>query len=181
MARVLVLYGTTDGHTARVSHAMGETLRAMGLEADVIDAARGRPRPDDYDGIVVAASVHAGGYQRPVRRWLEAQAARLADKPTAFVSVCLAVLQNEARVREELATIVNRLLIVTPWRPTMTKLVAGALPYTRYGLFKRWMMRRMVAKAGGDTDTSRDYEYTNWPDLQAFTTEFGRLVQARAV
>jgi menaquinone-dependent protoporphyrinogen oxidase len=53
--------------------------------------------------------------------------------------------------------------------------VAGALPYTRYNWLKRWVMKRIVAKAGGDTDTTRDYEYTNWEELRAFSEEFGRL------
>jgi menaquinone-dependent protoporphyrinogen oxidase len=38
------------------------------------------------------------------------------------------------------------------------------------------MMKRIVRKAGGDTDTSRDYEYTDWGDLRAFADEFGKLV-----
>ncbi|MNC94612.1 Protoporphyrinogen IX dehydrogenase [menaquinone] [compost metagenome] len=50
--------------------------------------------------------------------------------------------------------------------------MAGALPYSKYNWVKRWMMRRIVAKAGGDTDTSRDYEYTDWNDLRAFAKEF---------
>jgi menaquinone-dependent protoporphyrinogen IX oxidase len=31
----------------------------------------------------------------------------------------------------------------------------------------------MAVKAGGDTDTTRDYEYTNWADLQEFADRFG--------
>jgi menaquinone-dependent protoporphyrinogen oxidase len=54
------------------------------------------------------------------------------------------------------------------------KFVAGALPYTRYNWLKRWIMRRIVAKAGGDTDTTRDFEYTDWEDLRAFARTFGR-------
>jgi menaquinone-dependent protoporphyrinogen oxidase len=37
-------------------------------------------------------------------------------------------------------------------------------------------MKRIVAKAGGDVDTSKNYEYTDWADLQAFVDEFVRLV-----
>jgi menaquinone-dependent protoporphyrinogen oxidase len=37
------------------------------------------------------------------------------------------------------------------------------------------MMRRIVAKAGGDTDTSRDYEYTDWADVRTFAEEFARV------
>ena len=54
----------------------------------------------------------------------------------------------------------------------MIKVVAGALQYTKYNWFIRWVMRRIVSRAGGDTDTSRDYEYTDWKDLELFAHEF---------
>ena len=33
-------------------------------------------------------------------------------------------------------------------------------------------MKRIVAKAHGDTDTSRDYEYTEWNDIRQFANDF---------
>jgi len=34
-----------------------------------------------------------------------------------------------------------------------------------------------LAKARGDTDTRRDYEYTDWNDLRAFVEEFADRVR----
>jgi len=176
MARILVLYGTTDGHTRRIAASLGATLRTRGAEVDVIRAGSPGPSPDDYDGIIVAASVHASGFQRPVKRWVLTHAHAFGTKPTAFVSVCLGVLQQDPAVQNELHAIVNRFLLATSWQPTITKLVAGALLYRQYSWIKRWVMKRIVAKAGGDVDTSRDYEYTDWNDLRAFADQFGALV-----
>ena len=37
-----------------------------------------------------------------------------------------------------------------------------------------------TAKAAtGDTDTSRDYEYTDWPEVEAFADDFAAFVEAR--
>jgi menaquinone-dependent protoporphyrinogen oxidase len=58
--------------------------------------------------------------------------------------------------------------------------VAGAVPFTRYGWFKKWVMRRISAKAGGGTDTSRDYEYTDWNDVRAFVNGFAAAHELRA-
>ena len=180
MSRILVIYGTTEGQTAKVARYLGDTLRAAGVSADVIDARTAWPAPDSYDAVIVAASVHVGGYQRAVRRWVHAHAQALNARSTAFVSVCLAVLQHEAKVQRELATIVDRFLTSTGWRPSVTKQVAGALAYSRYNWLKRWAMVRIVRKAGGDTDTSRDYEYTDWADVRAFAEEFARSLRVRA-
>ena len=178
--RILVLYGTTDGQTATIARALADTLALDGAAVDVVDAASREADPADYDGIVVAASIHAGGYQRTVRRWVRRYARILDGKPTAFVSVCLAVLQrDDPQVQHELAMIVDRFLTGVDWTPGITKSVAGALPYSQYNWVKRWVMKRIVRKAGGDTDTTRDYEYTDWADVRAFAQRFSRLVRER--
>lgn len=178
MPDILVVYGTTDGHTRKIAQVLAEELRALHCLVDVVDAAE-RPRPlgpEGYDGVVVAASVHVGGYQRPVTRWVRAHAAALAAIPTAFLSVCLAVVERRPEARRAAEEIMARFFRQSGWQPTEAKLVAGALLYTRYGWLKRLVMRRIVAKAGGETDTSRDYEYTDWDDLREFAATFAARV-----
>jgi menaquinone-dependent protoporphyrinogen oxidase len=176
MLRILVVYGSTHGHTCKVADAIAETLGAAGILADVREAGRAAPPAEGYAAVVVAASVHGGKYQKPVMRWVRAHAFALNRMPTAFVSVCLGVLQHDDAVRTELEAIVGRYLEAAGWRGPVVKQVAGALPYTKYNWFLRRMMKRIAAQAGGDTDTSRDYEYTDWNDLAAFTKQFGRSV-----
>jgi menaquinone-dependent protoporphyrinogen oxidase len=90
-------------------------------------------------------------------------------------------MEKGTKPRQEILQIMRRFLDRCGWQPTITKMVAGALPYTRYSWIKRMMMRRIVAKAGGDTDTSRDYEYTDWNDLRAFSCDFAELTARRFV
>jgi len=180
MNRILVLYGTTDGHTATIAQTIGDTLKAAGFDTDVIQAGTADPRPADYAGIIVAASVQAGGYQKAVGRWLAAHVKEFGSRPTAFVSACLGVLQKDPKVDADLDAIAARFLDAAGWRPTVRKVVAGALLYTQYWFFKRWMMKRIVAKGGGETDTSRDYDYTDWDDVREFARSFGRRVTAAA-
>ena len=176
MSRILVLYGTTEGHTRKVANAIGDTMRANGLDADVVHVDDTQPDPHGYDAVVVAASVHAGGYQKTIARWVSAHADHLDRIPSAFVSVCLSVLSKNESGRKEAEAIPQRFLDGAHWHPGVVKIVAGALLYTHYNFFVRWMMKRIVAGAGGDTDTSRDYEYTDWNDVRAFAGEFGRRV-----
>src|SRR5690242_2663548 len=95
MSRVLMLYGSTDGHTRKIATAVAETLRAERCDVAVVDAAEVTPdvRPDRFDAVLIAASVHAGGHQRAVRRWVRAYASQLNRMPTAFLSVCLGILE----------------------------------------------------------------------------------------
>jgi len=83
MARILVFFGTTNGHTAKIAQAIADTLRKAGNDVDILEAGTEWPEPEDYAAIVVAASVHAGGYQPPVRRWVRANATTLNGRPPA--------------------------------------------------------------------------------------------------
>ncbi|HEV8453939.1 MAG TPA: flavodoxin domain-containing protein [Gemmatimonadales bacterium] len=179
MSRLLILYGTTDGHTEKIARFLASELRSDGATVDVLDARTSNPQPGDYAGVLVAASIHAWGYQRAVVRWVRAHADALRGKPSAFLSVCLAVLQKDLKVQRELGGIINRFEARTGWKPTRVKIVAGALPYTRYGWLKRAVMRRIVKKAGGSTDVSRDHEYTDWSDLLGFAGTFHVLCEGR--
>jgi len=173
MAPILIVYGTTDGHTGKIAETLAEDLRQEGAVVDVMDAAANTVfDPVDYAGVVVAASVHIGSYQRPVRRWVKAHRAALESRRSAFLSVCLGVLDPSAKAKRDLAAILDRFLAETGWRPDFTRSVAGAVLYTRYNWVKRWMMRRIVRAYGGATDTTRDFEYTDWNDLCAFAHTF---------
>jgi menaquinone-dependent protoporphyrinogen oxidase len=171
---VLVLYGTTEGQTAKIAGFLAERLRRAGATVTQVDASSDSPlpAPEMYDAVIVAASVHASGYQKAVRRWVRAHAGALSGRPNAFISVCLGVLQHDPAVDRELGSIMERFFAQSGWRPAIVKIVAGALPYSKYNWIKRWMMRRIASKAHGDTDTSRDYEYTDWPDVERFALEF---------
>jgi len=176
MSRILVLYGTTDGHTAKIANAVRAALETEGCSVEVVDAnASAGVTPEPYDGVIVAASIRAGKYQRPVVRWVRAHAPALNSRPTAFLSVCLAVLEPHVRARIELDAILHRFLIRTGWHPAVRQFIAGATPFTRYNFFIRWIMRRIVTKALGHADTTRDTEFTDWEDLRSFSREFARL------
>lgn len=50
MARILVLYGTTDGHMAKVAATVADALRRSGAAVDVIEAGTKEPEPEEYAG-----------------------------------------------------------------------------------------------------------------------------------
>ena len=64
----------------------------------------------------------------------------------------------------------------TGWKPSRTFPVAGALSYSKYNPLVRFIMKRIARKEGAPTDTSRDYELTNWPAVDRFTREIAEGV-----
>lgn len=181
MPSILVIYGTTDGHTAKVAAFLGEHLRALGHDVEVDDAREPRrdPHAADFDAVIVAASVHVSGYQQAVRRWVRSNVADLAERPNAFLSVCMGIVQGTDRVRADLDAIARRFVAHTGWQPQRIEFVAGAIPYSRYGIVKRLIMQYMSRQAGVHTSPSQDYEYTDWEALGRFASEFAQTVPAQ--
>jgi menaquinone-dependent protoporphyrinogen oxidase len=83
---------------------------------------------------------------------------------------------DDPPTQRDLAAVLERFVTRTRWRPALTTHVAGALPLYSVRLAQRWMMRRIARRAGGGTDTTRDYEYTDWDELSRFVVAFEQLV-----
>ncbi|TYL38423.1 protoporphyrinogen oxidase [Natronococcus pandeyae] len=180
MARVLLCYGTSEGQTSTIAEHMGDVIEDEGHDVTLVHL---KHPPDDldpgsYDGIVVGASIHAGSHQRYVTKFVREHRAALNRCPSAFFSVSLTAAHDESDARAPAAELLETFLDETGWDPDGTLVVAGALKYREYGLLKRFVMRRIAGKVVGDTDTSRDYEYTDWEEVEAFAREFTTLLRA---
>lgn len=179
MLKILIVYGTKEGQTAKIAKTISQQLQDLGHEARLINS---RQIPSDltienYDGFICGAPIHASKYPLSFRRWVKTNSRSLDRLPNAFFSVCLGVLETKnPKTQETVRSIAMNFFKSCSWDPMMWTTFAGALTYTKYGWFVRWMMRRISEKAGGDTNTSRDYEYTNWDEVRAFAKDFVKLV-----
>jgi menaquinone-dependent protoporphyrinogen oxidase len=173
MLRILIPYGTTEGQTARIADYLAQMIRGWGHEAYPTDIEAGAPAPAGYDAVIVGASVHRGKHQHGVRDYVRRNLPALEHLPSAFFSVSLAIQEGTEEGRREAAGYVETFVRETGWRPGKVGLFAGALLYTRYGFFLRWIMKRIArSKGSADLDTSRDYVYTDWSEVRRFAEEF---------
>ena len=174
MIRVLIPYGTSEGQTARIAEYLADVIRGQGYEAYPVDIKRsGAPEPDGYDAVIVGASVHMGKHEEYVRDFVRENRDTLERLPSAFFSVSLAAHDNTKEARDEVEGYIEKFVQQTGWRPSKVGLFAGALLYTQYGFIKRWIMKKIARDKGNpDTDTSRDYIYTDWGGVKRFAEEF---------
>ena len=180
MASVLVVYGTSEGQTATIAERIGDVLEDAGHDVTLVHAKHPPSdlEPEAFDGVVVGASIHAGGHQRYVRTFVTEHLETLNRTPSAFFSVSLSAASVDPDTREEARGLLKAFLEETEWNPDLRLSVAGALKYSEYGLVKRFVMKRIGGKERGDTDTSRDYEYTDWETVEAFSLEFVDVLES---
>jgi menaquinone-dependent protoporphyrinogen oxidase len=179
MSHLYLAYGTTDGHTAKVVDALRQAIEAAGHRVTVDNLMLGANGIPDYaTGVILAASLHAGQLQAEVKQFITAQHERLTALPGAMITVCLAVTDGESGRQRALGA-TKRELQPLDWQPDVVELVAGARCYTKYGFFKRLLIRWKSKQAGcKDLDISRDYDYTDYEALGRFGVDFAERVAA---
>lgn len=185
MKQAAVLYATREGHTALIAECVARKLRDLGIPAVAVDLREqgAAVRLDEYRAVVLASSVHVGKHEPAMVRFVQEHRSSLEAMPSAFLSVSLSEAgvelprttperraQSAAGVQEML----DRFSLETGWRPAHVLPVAGALLYTKYNFFKRFVLKQISRRAGGSTDTSRDHVYTDWTALEGFIARFAQ-------
>jgi len=179
--KILIVYGTTEGQTRKISHFMEAILKDRGHEVTVSDASETPPSPASYDAVIIGASIHIHKYQSAVMHYINHHIEVLNKMPGAFFSVCLAVASDMDEEHREAEKITNDFLEHAGWKPSMTTQIAGALKYTQYDFFKRLVMKMIAKREGRTTDTSKDYEYTDWNAVREFVTEFAGTIKIHPI
>jgi menaquinone-dependent protoporphyrinogen oxidase len=176
VSSILIIYGSTYGQTERVARRLGELLLKAGY---AVDLHRGDQLPthltlETYNGVLVAASVLGGYHQRYIRKFVRHNAARLNSLVSAFVSVCGSAGSDPAKA----SGYIDGLLEESGWRPAITRSFTGAVAYTKYSWPIRWVLKRMSRSKGLPTDTSRDWDFTEWREVDAFARSLAALFAA---
>lgn len=183
MAHLLLVYGTTEGHTALVAQRIAGTLERSGHDVELHESKEMQERPvtGSYDGVLIGGSVHAGDHQSSLREFVKRNRDALAQIPSAFFSVSLAAAGADAEALSEARVAVDKFIRETGWQPDQVELIAGALVYTQYNFFIRHLMKLIVKHEGRtELDTSRDYDFTDWDAVERFAHEFAQSAQKTA-
>ncbi len=173
MARVLVAFDTIEGQTRKIADYIANRAVRYGHEVrvlDVVELSSGNV-PEGFDGAIIGASIHVGRHSRRFVDFVTNRRLWLDGLPVAFFSVSLSAGGN-AHEQQEAQEYVNNLLGETGWKPHATTTIAGGLQYRKYGFLKRFMMKKISRDRGRETDTSRDYDYTDWQAVDRFTDAF---------
>lgn len=173
MSRILLLYASVEGQTTLIAERIAKVLRAAAHSVELLpaDSNPSRLDPAAYDGVIIGASIHYGHHPACLRKLVARQRGALGARPNAFFSVSLSA--GGPRPKPAAAQrYIDKFLRKTGWQPQQVASFAGAVKYSVYGPIKRRVMIVFVGLGGGETDTSRDYEYTDWPAAERFAGEF---------
>jgi menaquinone-dependent protoporphyrinogen oxidase len=168
MARILIVYSTTDGHTREICDRLRAVIELQAHEVTLVPVAEVAAADlERSDKIVVGASIRYGKHSPLVVRFIERNEQVLNRKASAFFSVSV-VARKPDKNQPHTNPYVRKLLRRIPWRPGQVAVFAGKIDYPRYDFLDRLVIRGIMWLTGGPTDPKAVVDFTDWRQVEAF-------------
>jgi menaquinone-dependent protoporphyrinogen oxidase len=175
MARILIVYSTTDGHTLRICERLRGLVEPQGHQVTLVPVAQAQDAElKPYDKIVVGASIRYGKHSPLVVDFIQRNEQALNGKPSAFFSVSV-VARKPEKNQPHTNPYVRKLLRRIAWRPREVGVFAGKIDYPRYGFLDRLVIRFIMWITRGPTDPKAVVEFTDWRQVEDFGSRIARM------
>ncbi|AJJ65070.1 menaquinone-dependent protoporphyrinogen IX dehydrogenase [Yersinia aldovae] len=172
--KALILYSSRDGQTQAIASYIAKQLSAVAT-CEIQDLSQvGQIDLSQYQQVMIGASVRYGHFNSVLSKFVNKHVEQLNQMPSAFFAVNLTARKPEKRSPQTNAY-VRKFLLSTPWQPTLCTVFAGALRYPRYRWIDRVMIQLIMRMTDGETDTSKEVEYTDWQQVSGFAQDFSAL------
>lgn len=180
MKKILILYGTREGQTEKVATQISVNLQKAGGTVQLINAkdiaATNNLDLSSFDVLVFGASMHVGGLESEMVSFINNHKEQIEAKARSFFLVLLSAATKDSKLRaESLESAQKKVDEQINVEFQSTEMIAGALKYSKYPLPMKWIMKLIAKKSGGDTDMSKDYEYTDWKQVEQYSKKIGGL------
>ncbi|EJD6707010.1 menaquinone-dependent protoporphyrinogen IX dehydrogenase [Serratia marcescens] len=172
--KALILYSSRDGQTRAIASYIASKLQDT-LRCEVTDLLQAEQVDlNQYQLVMIGASIRYGHFNPVLDKFVKRHAEQLNRMPSAFFAVNLTARKPEKRSPQTNAY-TRKFLLTSPWQPKQCAVFAGALRYPRYRWFDRIMIQFIMRMTGGETDTSKEVEYTDWQQVDRFAQEFSQI------
>ncbi|KYP97414.1 protoporphyrinogen oxidase [Sodalis-like endosymbiont of Proechinophthirus fluctus] len=172
--KTLILYSSYDGQTQKIARAIAAHLTDC-CECDVVDLRLAHDlNLQCYQRVVIGTAIRYGRFAADIDHFIAQQLEWLHSIPSAFYSVNLTARKPDKRTSST-NTYTRKFLAKTPWRPDLCAVFAGALCYPRYRWFDRVIIQMIMSVTGGETDRTKEVEYTDWQQVSTFADDLAQL------
>ena len=172
MAKILILYSTTDGHTVEICRRITQAVEMNGDTVELKDVKDGQELvPGTFDKVVIGASIRYGKHQPVVQEFIKKNQSILESHPNAFFSVNV-VARKPEKNQPETNPYLQKFLKKIDWQPQRLGVFAGRIDYPSLGFVDKQMIRFIMWMTKGPTDPNAVVEFTDWDKVD----EFGRMI-----
>lgn len=174
MAKIVLLYSTSDGHTLKICRAIQDRLQDEHSVEVVAISDAGKLDLQSFDKVVIGASIRYGHHQPEVTAFINRNQALLDRKANGFFSVNV-VARKPNKSSPQTNPYLRKFLRRITWKPKLLAVFAGRLDYPAYGWLDRNLIRFIMLLTGGPTDPNTTVEFTDWRQVAEFAERIGAL------
>lgn len=175
MARILVAYSSTDGHTRKICERLRIVIERQRHAVTIVSVGDAVESDlESFDKIVVGASIRYGRHSPLVCEFIRRHRRILEARPNAFFSVSV-VARKPGKNRPETNPYMKKFLKGIAWRPGELAVFAGKIDYPRYSFRDRMVIRLIMWMTNGPTNRNAVVEFTDWAQVDAFGSVIARM------
>jgi len=168
MAKILIAYSTTDGHTREICRRLMQVIEQQDHQVTLIPLDNDQDMDlKTFDKIVIGASIRYGKHHKRVYEYIKRNEQVLNSKPNAFFSVNV-VARKPEKNQPETNPYLKKFLKQISWQPKELAVFAGKIDYQRYRFRDRQMIRLIMWLTKGPTDPDTVIEFTNWKQVETY-------------
>ena len=129
---------------------------------------------NNYDEIVIGASVRYGYHRKNVYKFIQENIEKLDKLKTVFFSLNLTARKPE-KSTPETNPYVKKFLKKVNWKPTLKEVFAGRLDYPSLDPLNKFAILLIMFITNGPKDTSKTYELTDWNKVDNLIKSISKL------
>ncbi|ATF09391.1 menaquinone-dependent protoporphyrinogen IX dehydrogenase [Candidatus Enterovibrio altilux] len=174
MKKILLLHSSREGQTVKILRYIEHEL-AKTHQCEFINL-HSMPEINFtlYDAIMIGSSIHYGHLNKKLYKFIKNNLSALNKSQAAFFCVNLTARKLE-KDTPETNFYMKKFLSLSPWKPKLLDVFAGALYYPRYRFVDQVMIQFIMKITGGETDRTKEVEYTNWDRVKQLSINFSAL------
>ncbi len=175
MAKIIIIYSTTDGHTREICSFLMHEVEEHGNQVTMVSINDTQTIDlKSFDKIVIGASIRYGKHSKKVYEFIKKNSSVLEEKPSAFFSVNV-VARKPEKNQPETNPYLKKFLMQISWQPDKTAVFAGKIDYQKYKFWDRNMIRLIMWMTKGPTDPKTNIEFTNWNQVKEFAQTISQM------
>ena len=162
----IFIYSSSNGQSLKICEALNKNKESLIIDIDMLKTAN----LDNFDQIVIGASVKYGDHNKKVYEFVKKNMALLEKKKTVFFSVNATARKSEKN-KPKTNPYIIKFLKKTNWTPDHIGVFAGMIDFPNYNFIEKYIIKLIMGITNGPTDTSKTFEFTNWEDVKKFSEE----------
>jgi menaquinone-dependent protoporphyrinogen oxidase len=175
MAKYLIIYSSTDGHTKEICLRLQKIIESQQHQVTIESVNQANTLPlNSFDKIIIGASIRYGKHSKDIYEFISKNLHILDSKPNAFFSVNVVARKPEKNTPET-NPYLHKFLRQIEWTPKNLAVFAGKIEYQKYKFWDRIMIRLIMWMTKGPTDPNTNIEFTDWNQVENFGVEISKM------